>query len=91
MESLRPTGQAVDEVGSPPESAVPVYPQLGTLPDGRGALALPRRGQVRGVEAGTEATFVRPLAVRAMEEIGIDISAQESKKLQRYLGNLSST
>ena len=29
--------------------------------------------------AGTEATQVRPLAIRAMAELGIDISAQESK------------
>ena len=36
--------------------------------------------------AGTEATHVRPLAIRAMEEIGIDISGQESKTLNRYLG-----
>jgi len=35
--------------------------------------------------AGTEATSVRPLAIRAMEEIGIDISGQESKTLDRYL------
>jgi arsenate reductase len=35
--------------------------------------------------AGTEATHVRPLAVRAMDEIGIDISGQESKTLERYL------
>jgi arsenate reductase (thioredoxin) len=35
--------------------------------------------------AGTEATLVRPLAIRAMDEIGIDISGQESKTLQRYL------
>lgn len=35
--------------------------------------------------AGTEATHVRPLAVRAMAEIGIDISEQESKTLDRYL------
>jgi arsenate reductase len=35
--------------------------------------------------AGTEATHVRPLAVRAMEEAGIDISGQESKTLERYL------
>jgi arsenate reductase (thioredoxin) len=35
--------------------------------------------------AGTEATHVRPLAVRAMEEIGVDISSQESKTLARYL------
>ena len=37
------------------------------------------------MSAGTEATHVRPLAVRAMEEVGIDISEQESKTLQRYL------
>jgi arsenate reductase (thioredoxin) len=35
--------------------------------------------------AGTEATHVRPLAVRAMAELGIDISNQESKTLDRYL------
>jgi arsenate reductase (thioredoxin) len=35
--------------------------------------------------AGTEATRVRPLAIMAMEEIGIDISGQESKALDRYL------
>jgi arsenate reductase len=37
------------------------------------------------MSAGTEATHVRPLAVRAMEEIGVDISDQESKTLDRYL------
>lgn len=36
--------------------------------------------------AGTEATRVRPLAIRAMAEQGIDISRQESKTLDRYLG-----
>ena len=36
--------------------------------------------------AGTAATAVRPLAVRAMDELGIDISSQESKTLDRYLG-----
>jgi arsenate reductase (thioredoxin) len=35
--------------------------------------------------AGTEATYVRPLAVRAMDEIGVDITGQESKTLERYL------
>jgi arsenate reductase (thioredoxin) len=35
--------------------------------------------------AGTEATHVRPLAIRAMEEVGVDISRQESKTLERYL------
>ena len=38
------------------------------------------------MSAGTEATHVRPLAVRAMDEVGIDISSQESKTLDRYLG-----
>ncbi len=36
--------------------------------------------------AGTVATSVRPEAVAAMRESGIDISAQESKTLDRYLG-----
>jgi arsenate reductase (thioredoxin) len=36
--------------------------------------------------AGTEATHVRPLAIRAMNEIGVGISEQESKTLERYLG-----
>jgi arsenate reductase len=35
--------------------------------------------------AGTEAAHVRPLAIRAMAELGIDISGQESKTLDRYL------
>ena len=35
--------------------------------------------------AGTEATHVRPLAIRAMDEIDIDISGQQSKTLERYL------
>jgi arsenate reductase len=35
--------------------------------------------------AGTEATLVRPLAIRAMQEVGIDISHHTSKTLQQYL------
>ena len=35
--------------------------------------------------AGTEATRVRPLAIKAMGELDIDISGQESKTLDRYL------
>ena len=35
--------------------------------------------------AGTEATYVRPLAIRAMDEVGVDITSQESKTLERYL------
>ena len=36
--------------------------------------------------AGTEATRVRPLAIRAMAELGVDISGQGSKTLTRYVG-----
>jgi arsenate reductase (thioredoxin) len=36
--------------------------------------------------AGTEATHVRPEAISVMDEIGVDISAQESETLDRYLG-----
>lgn len=35
--------------------------------------------------AGTEATHVRPLAIQAMGELGIDISGQSSKTLERHL------
>ena len=35
--------------------------------------------------AGTEATYVRPMVIRAMAELGIDISQQLSKTLDRYL------
>jgi arsenate reductase len=35
--------------------------------------------------AGTEATFVRPMAIQVMDELGIDISHQQSKTLDRYL------
>ncbi len=35
--------------------------------------------------AGLEKTFVRPLAIQVMSEIGIDISLQKSKSLKQYL------
>jgi arsenate reductase len=38
------------------------------------------------LSAGTEATAVRPEAIAAMAEIGIDIGAQQSKTLQPFLG-----
>src|SRR5829696_4639106 len=38
------------------------------------------------ISAGREATSVRPEAMRAMAELGVDISGQESKTLERYLG-----
>ena len=38
------------------------------------------------LSAGTAATSVRPEAIAAMAELEIDISGQESKTLERYLG-----
>ena len=35
--------------------------------------------------AGTEATRVRPLAIKAMNELGIDIATQRSKTLDPYV------
>jgi arsenate reductase (thioredoxin) len=42
-------------------------------------------GRFEAFSAGTEATQVRPLAIKAMAELGIDISKQQSKTLERYL------
>jgi arsenate reductase len=36
--------------------------------------------------AGTVATSVRPEAIAVMAELGVDITAQQSKTLDRYLG-----
>jgi arsenate reductase len=36
--------------------------------------------------AGVEQTFVRLEAIEAMEELGIDINDQQSKSLDRYIG-----
>ena len=43
------------------------------------------RGRVTVESAGTEATQVRPLALKVLEEIGIDASAQTSKTLDRFI------
>jgi arsenate reductase len=67
------------------EGFVIVYPRLGAFPDGRGALEAPRRDRFEVMSAGTEATLVRPEATAAMAELGVDISGQESKTLERYL------
>ena len=42
-------------------------------------------GRFAAFSAGTQATAVRPLAIRVMSEIGIDISGHASKTLTRYL------
>lgn len=36
--------------------------------------------------AGTEATRVHPLAIRAMDEVGIDLAGHTSKTLDQFLG-----
>lgn len=41
-------------------------------------------GRFEVFSAGTEATAVRPLAIKVMGEFAIDISGQESKTLDRY-------
>jgi len=41
--------------------------------------------QFKVYSAGTEATQVRPLAIRVMNELGVDISGQRSKVLTEYL------
>ncbi len=43
-------------------------------------------GKVKAFSAGTDPTFVHPLAVAAMEELGIDISRQRSKSLDEFEG-----
>ncbi len=41
------------------------------------------------LSAGMEPTTVHPLAIRAMNEIGIDISGQRSKSVKEYLGRIA--
>jgi arsenate reductase len=42
--------------------------------------------RVEVASAGTEATRVHPLAIRAMDEVGIDLRGHTSKTLDRFLG-----
>jgi len=41
-------------------------------------------GKVRAFSAGTEPSSIHPLAIRVMEELGIDISRQRSKGLEEF-------
>lgn len=43
-------------------------------------------GRIEVFSAGTRPTVLHPLAVRAMKEVGIDISAQRSKHLNEFRG-----
>jgi arsenate reductase (thioredoxin) len=51
-----------------------------------GLLQFHGHGRFEAFSAGTEATAVRPEAIAVMAEIGIDISGQQSKTFDRYLG-----
>ena len=42
-------------------------------------------GKARAFSAGTDPTFVHPLAVAAMGELGIDISGHRSKSLDEFV------
>jgi arsenate reductase len=42
-------------------------------------------GKVRAFSAGTDPTFVHPLAIAAMRELGIDISRHRSKSLDEVV------
>ena len=49
------------------------------------ALLRVKGGGIAVESAGTEATHVRPLALEALSEIGIDASTQTSKTLERFI------
>ena len=51
-----------------------------------GLLGHPAGDRFEPFSAGTEATHVRPEAIEAMNEFGVDISGQVSETLDRYLG-----
>ena len=44
------------------------------------------KGEYDVMSAGTEPSFVRPEAIRAMSEIGIDISEHRSKSVDEFAG-----
>ena len=50
-----------------------------------GLLRQEGRGKIDSFSAGTMATHVRPEAIAVMNELGIDISQQQSKKLDEYI------
>jgi arsenate reductase len=43
-------------------------------------------GAFEAFSAGVEPSFVRPLGIRAMKEMGIDISSYRSKSVDEFLG-----
>jgi protein-tyrosine-phosphatase len=51
-----------------------------------GILRLRSNGRVEVYSAGTEPTAVHPLAINALQEMGIDIAQQQPKSVQEFLG-----
>ena len=64
---------------------VHLHPQQRSIADGRGSAAPLRRRSFRRRSAPARRHAVRPEAITVMAEVGIDISGQESKTLERYL------
>ena len=44
------------------------------------------RGEIEAESAGTNPTWINPIATRVMAEIGIDISGQRSKPVEEMMG-----
>ena len=53
---------------------------------GEGLFRAEGRGRFEVFSAGTKPSFVRPEAIAAMREIGIDISAHRSKSVDEFAG-----
>ena len=83
------TGSALAEAGSQPSTSQRVLfvctHNSARSQMAEGLLRLLGGDRFAAFSAGTQATQVRPLAIRAMRELGVDISSQESKTLERYL------
>ena len=62
-----------------------VHTQLCTQSDGRGLAMIPCWRHLRRPQRWFGSHTCQALAIRAMAEVGIDISQHESKTLQRYL------
>lgn len=50
-----------------------------------GLLRARSAGHIAVLSAGTKPTHIHPLAIRAMNELGIDIQAQHSKSMEQFL------
>jgi hypothetical protein len=68
------------------KGSVLVHPQVGPLQMAESLLRYLAGDRFEVMSAGTKATFVRPEATKVMAELGVDVSRQESKTLERYLG-----